>query len=235
MPVYLLQSDLYFPDPNEAVDGLLAVGGDLSPDRLLLAYEIGIFPWYSPTDPILWWSPDPRCVVFTDRVKVSKSMRNIINRGMYKVTFDLAFEQVMKGCQKARRSESGTWITQEFIDSYSLLHRLGVAHSVEVWKGKELVGGLYGVSLGRMFCGESMFSNESNTSKLALITLAGELKNRGFELIDCQIYNDHLGSMGAVEIPRTDFLHKLQHALTFDSFRGSWSSWLESSAESNHD
>jgi leucyl/phenylalanyl-tRNA---protein transferase len=235
MPVYFLNNELYFPDPDDASDGLLAIGGDLSPARLLLAYEMGIFPWYSPPDPILWWSPDPRCVIFTNQVKVSKSMRNVLNQNRYRITYDNAFEDVMRGCQTVEREEKGTWITEEFIESYSILHQLGVAHSVEVWNGNQLVGGLYGVSLGRMFCGESMFARESNASKVALITLCQELHTRGFEIVDCQIYNDHLGTLGAVEIPRADFKEILKNSLNFDSIRGSWSSWTNASNVTNHD
>lgn len=235
MAVYFLNNDLYFPDPEEASDGLLAVGGDLAPDRLLLAYEMGIFPWYSPPDPILWWSPDPRCVIFTDQVKVSKSMRNVLNQKKYRVTYDNAFEDVMRGCQTVEREDKGTWITEAFIDSYCILHQLGVAHSVEVWNDNQLVGGLYGVSLGRMFCGESMFARENNASKVALISICRELHARGFEIIDCQIYNDHLGSMGAVEIPRPQFMRILQNSLNFDSLRGSWSSWSDAPPVNNHD
>lgn len=162
-------------------------------------------------------------------------MRNVLNQNRYRITYDNAFEDVMRGCQTVEREEKGTWITEEFIESYSILHQLGVAHSVEVWNGNQLVGGLYGVSLGRMFCGESMFARESNASKVALITLSQELHSRGFEIIDCQIYNDHLGTLGAVEIPRVDFKEILKNSLNFDSIRGSWSSWTNASNVTNHD
>lgn len=227
MPVFLLNEDLVFPDPEAAnPDGLLAIGGDLRPDRLLLAYEMGIFPWYSPPDPVLWWCPDPRCVLYCKQLKVSKSMRNVLNQGMFTVTFDEAFKEVMLGCKNAQRpGQDGTWITQEVIDSYSYLHRLGVAHSVEVWHEGRLVGGLYGVSLGRMFFGESMFSEMSNASKVGFIHLVRSLDAMDFELIDCQIYNDHLGSLGAELIPRRQFLDTLAAALNTDTLRGNWSNY----------
>lgn len=224
MPVFLLNDDLVFPDPEAANDdGLLAIGGDLRPDRLLLAYEMGLFPWFSPPDPVLWWCPDPRCVLFLDELKVSKSMRNVLNRGLFSITFDEAFLEVMDGCRSVgRKGQQGTWITQEVMKSYNYLHRLGVAHSVEAWEDGKLVGGLYGVSLGRMFFGESMFSKVSNASKAAFIHLVGFLKTRGFTMIDCQIYNDHLGSLGARHIPRRQFLDTLAEALTYDTLQGNW-------------
>jgi len=223
MSVYLLSDELLFPDPQFArEDGLIAFGGDLTPSRLLLAYELGIFPWYSEPDPILWWSPDPRCVLFPDELKVSKSMRNVINQKRYSITFDQDFRGVMEKCQNATRDGEGTWITQEVISGYVALHELGVGHSVEVWEGDELVGGLYGLSLGRMFFGESMFSERSNTSKLALIYLMNKLKDWDFDLIDCQIYNEHLGSLGAREISRDTFLEKLENSLKFETRKGSW-------------
>lgn len=224
MAVYMLNSELVFPDPQKAnPDGLLAVGGDLTPTRLLLAYESGIFPWFSPPDPLLWWSPDPRCVIFTDKVKVSKSMRNVLNRNEFEITYDQDFLGVMSGCRSVERpGQDGTWITSEILEAYSNLHDLGMAHSVEAWYNGELVGGLYGVSIGKMFCGESMFANRSNASKVALIHLCRRLSSWGFELIDCQIYNDHLGSMGAEHISRAEFLKKLDLALEKDSIIGNW-------------
>lgn len=224
MPVFLLNEDLVFPNPEEAnADGLLAIGGNLRPDRLLLAYEMGIFPWFSPPDPVLWWCPDPRCVLYCNELKVSKSMRNVLNRGTFIVTFDEAFKRVMEGCRDAERAgQSGTWITDEVIASYTYLHRLGVAHSVEVWQAGELVGGLYGISLGRLFFGESMFANVSNASKVGFIYLVHRLKELGFPLIDCQIYNDHLGSLGARMISRATFLDTLASSLEHDTLRGNW-------------
>lgn len=228
MPLFLLSEDLYFPDPSDSLpDGLLALGGELSADRLLLGYEKGIFPWYNPEDPILWWSPDPRCFLFHADLKISKSMRNIRNRKQFKVTFDWAFDQVIRACSVApRRDQDGTWITNDIIEAYTSLHDLGVAHSVEVWEGEELVGGLYGVSLGNMFFGESMFSNKSNTSKLAFITLSEALHQKGFSGIDCQIMNDHLASMGATDIPRNQFLSLLNESLEQPTLKGSWSDLL---------
>lgn len=224
MPLFLINEQLAFPDPDQATEeGLLAVGGDLSPKRLLLAYSMGIFPWFSPPDPILWWSPDPRCVLLTNEVRISKSMRNVINQQKYRVTFDTAFLEVMAGCQNVQRpGQQGTWITSEVINSYFKLHEMGYAHSVEVWEETTLVGGLYGVSLGNMFFGESMFTRKSNTSKLALIQLCHSLKKEGFEIIDCQIYNDHLGRMGATHIPRTAFLSRLSEGLNRSTLQGYW-------------
>lgn len=203
-------------------EGLLALGGDLSPDRLLLAYEMGIFPWFSPGDPIMWWSPDPRCVLFPDELKVSKSMRNILNRNMFDITYDQAFDEVVEACSKAKRKEDGTWIGDEIRIAYSNLHALGMAHSVEVWQQGELVGGLYGVAIGSVFFGESMFSKANNASKAGLIHLLKD-QNFKFDLVDCQIYNDHLSSLGAVEIPRVDFLRRLSDGLQSETPKGDWS------------
>lgn len=224
MPLFMINERLAFPDPEQASDeGLLAVGGDLSPKRLLLAYGMGIFPWFSPPDPILWWSPDPRCVLFTDEVKISKSMRNVMNQEKFTVTFDTAFLEVMDGCRSVQRpGQHGTWITSEVINSYFRLHEMGYAHSVEVWEGEELAGGLYGVSLGDMFFGESMFTRKSNASKLALIHLCKTLRRQGFEIVDCQIYNDHLGRMGATHIPRSEFLSRLHEGLNRATLKGHW-------------
>lgn len=223
MPVFLLDSDLFFPDPEEASsEGLLAVGGDLSEDRLLLAYESGIFPWYSQDDPVLWWSPDPRCVLKIENLKISKSMRNIINRGIFRCTFDNEFSTVMDRCGSVRAEGEGTWITGEMLEAYNKLHDLGIAHSVEVWHNDKLVGGLYGLSLGNMFFGESMFSQMSNSSKYALICLCNALKSKGFEYIDCQIYNSHLGSLGAENMKRKDFLKLLKESMKHETLRGSW-------------
>ena len=227
MPVYLLNDDLFFPDPNDpGQDGLLAVGGDLRPERLLLAYEMGVFPWYNPQDPILWWSPDPRCLLQINELKISKSMRNVLNQKKFFCTLDTAFDDVLHQCRFAKRKEDGTWITDEMAKAYGELHRLGVAHSVEVWQDDKLVGGLYGLSLGNMFFGESMFSLASNASKVALIKLAELLKKKDFEWIDCQIYNDHLGSLGAKEVPRKTFLNLLEESMKRESHIGSWSDWI---------
>lgn len=227
MPVYLLNDDLVFPSPTEAnEDGLLAIGGDLSVDRLLLAYEIGLFPWYNPTDPILWWSPDPRCILYIKDLKISKSMRNVLNQKRFNVSYDTAFKDVIAACSKAPRKDAGTWISEDIMKAYIDLHQLGMAHSVEVWEGEKLVGGLYGVSLGSAFFGESMFSAKSNTSKLGFIYFARALKQWGFEWIDCQIMNPHLRSLGATDVPRAEFLKLLQSALEHNTRKGLWTELL---------
>ncbi|HEX9059417.1 MAG TPA: leucyl/phenylalanyl-tRNA--protein transferase [Clostridia bacterium] len=209
MPVFMLNKNLVFPDPELAEeDGLIAIGGDLSIDRLLAAYANGIFPWYMKGEPILWWSPDPRCILFPENIHVSRSMKKFLKKNLYKVTYDKSFDEVIGMCRSLRENE--TWITNEMTDAYIGLHRAGFAHSVEVWYEEKLVGGLYGVSLGTAFFGESMFSAMENASKVALISLSSRLKAAGFKFIDCQVYNGHLESMGAVNIPRIDFL-KLLH------------------------
>jgi leucyl/phenylalanyl-tRNA---protein transferase len=210
--VYLTK-ELFFPPISQTTpQGILAAGGDLSPERLLLAYENGIFPWYEDSDPILWWCPEQRMVLFFDELKISHSMRNIINQKTFYVTFNQSFRDVMINCQKAKREgQYGTWITDEMIDSYNELFEMKKAISVEVWQNKELVGGLYGVDLGHVFCGESMFSSVSNASKMAFISLVKYLKERNYKLLDCQIYNDHLDSLGCREIPRTEFMTILKN------------------------
>lgn len=211
--MYILSKELVFPAPEKATnEGLLAIGGDLSVKRLLLAYSSGIFPWYSKDEPILWWSPDPRMVLFPEDLKVSKSMKQLFKRNVYKVTFNTAFDEVIKNCATiVREGQDDTWITDEMIASYKELHQLGIAMSVEVWKGLELVGGLYGVNLQekKVFCGESMFSKESNASKYGFITLVNYLQQENYKLIDCQVYTDHLSSLGAKEIAREAFLSYL--------------------------
>jgi leucyl/phenylalanyl-tRNA---protein transferase len=206
--MYFITKELYFPPVEEtSPEGVIAVGGDLSPERLLLAYSSGIFPWFDDADPILWWCPPERMVLLPEEFKVSKSMRNIINRGIYKVSFNKAFREVMVNCQQVYRpDEYGTWITDEMIDAYTKLHEIGKAMSVEVWFEDKLVGGLYGVDMKPVFCGESMFALMSNASKIAFIALVDYLKNNNYRLLDCQIYNDHLASLGCFEIPREDFL-----------------------------
>ena len=206
--MYFLTRELYFPSVNHASpDGLLAVGGDLSPERLMLAYRNGIFPWFEDDEPILWWSPPQRMVLFFDELKISKSMRNILNRGIFKVTFNTAFREVITSCRKVKRvGQEGTWITNEMVEAYCRLHELGIARSFEVWQDDKLVGGLYGVDLGHVFCGESMFSLLPNASKVAFIALAGQQQKENYKLLDCQVHNDHLESLGAREIPRADFL-----------------------------
>lgn len=197
-----------FPSPNFALDepnGLLAAGGDLSPERILAAYHQGIFPWFNPNDPILWWSPSPRTVVFPKKLHVSKSLRKILRKNIYRVTFDNCFTQVMQACAAPRSYANGTWISENIIAGYSALHERGFAHSVEVWRDDELVGGLYGIALGKIFFGESMFSRADNASKVGFACLVRQLIEWDFQLIDCQVANDHLFSLGAVEIPREEF------------------------------
>jgi len=197
-----------FPDVSHALtepDGLLAIGGELNPDRLLDAYKKGIFPWYSEGQPIMWWSPDPRCVLFPDDLKISKSLRKSLRKTGYRVTFDQAFLDVVKSCAEPRLGSSDTWITSAIIINYQLLHESGHAHSVECWYRGTLVGGLYGISIGKIFFGESMFSHRTDTSKICFAHLVQLLKERGVELIDCQVYSEHLASLGARLIPRDEF------------------------------
>jgi len=210
--MYLLSKDLVFPSVYLAnKDGLLAVGGDLSAERLLLAYKNGIFPWYSEGEPIIWYSPDPRMVLFPKNLKISKSMKQIVRKNQFRVTFDQNFSEVIANCKNSyREGQGGTWITDEMEQAYINLHNLGVAKSVEVWEGNELVGGLYGIDLGHIFCGESMFSKVSNASKFAFIHLVQELEKELYALIDCQVYNAHLDSLGAEEISRSEFLTYLK-------------------------
>lgn len=202
-----------FPPVARALDapnGLLAAGGDLSAERLLEAYRSGIFPWFSPGDPILWWSPDPRMVLFPQEFKLSASLKKTLKRACFKVTADQAFEQVVRACAAPRAGASGTWIVEEMIAAYCELHRLGHAHSVEVWMENELVGGLYGVAIGKMFYGESMFSKRTDGSKIAFAHMARQLERWGFGMIDCQMYTPHLASLGAREISRAEFISRLQ-------------------------
>jgi leucyl/phenylalanyl-tRNA--protein transferase len=202
-----------FPDPSEAdLDGLLAIGGDLSPERLLVAYSAGIFPWYENDQPILWWSPNPRMVLYPEKLKVSKSLQKIVKRETFKVTFNTAFLEVIKNCATINREgQDGTWITSEMQKAYVDLHLQGHAFSVEVWRENELVGGLYGIDLPakKIFCGESMFSLESNASKVGFFYLVLEMKKRGYKVIDCQLHTAHLESLGAEEISRDYFLKLL--------------------------
>ena len=206
--MYRLTDALLFPSPEQAsAEGIVAVGGDLQPERVMLAYRKGIFPWFESDDFLLWWSPDPRMVLFPDRLKVSKSMRTVLRKKQFEVTFNKAFDQVVEACAKVKRfGQNGTWITPGLMEVYSTLHTQGHAHSVEVWEEGSLVGGLYGIDLGTVFCGESMFSKSSNASKVALIYLVKELKKNKYELIDCQVPTQHLASMGAELISRTEFL-----------------------------
>lgn len=210
--MYFLTRELYFPNVESASpEGLVAIGGDLTPERLLLAYRNGIFPWFEDDEPILWWSPPERMVLFPDELKVSKSMRNILNRDMFTVTCNKAFRDVILACRNIEREgQDGTWITHEMVEAYCRLNDLGIARSYEVWHDNKLVGGLYGVDLGNIFCGESMFSYMPNASKVAFITLSRQLQREGYKLMDCQVYNPHLASLGAREIPRQEFVRYLK-------------------------
>ncbi|MEM9889212.1 MAG: leucyl/phenylalanyl-tRNA--protein transferase [Bacteroidota bacterium] len=226
MPVFWLpDNSLSFPNPALAnKDGILAIGGDLSPERLLKAYELGVFPWFNPEDPIIWWSPDPRFVLFPDELKIAKSMRPYFNKKRFQLTADQRFEEVMRQCQQAKRKgqSGGTWITEEMIEGYVELHKQGFAHSVEVWQEGELVGGLYGIDLGKCFFGESMFAKVSNASKFGFIALVKELKAREYLLIDCQQPTRHLKSLGARAIRRNDFLDILELNQKNDRVAESW-------------
>lgn len=223
MPVYRLPDQPVFPPVERAVkSGLLAVGGDLSPERLLAAYREGIFPWYSKGEPLLWWSPNPRFVLFPQELRVSRSMRQFLRKQLFRITFDQAFRGVIAACRKPRPGQDDTWITQEMQEAYTALHDLGYAHSVEVWQDESLVGGLYGVSIGRTFFGESMFSTEANASKAALITLVSGRADLDFNLIDCQVETPHLGSLGARLIPRRECRTLLKKSLRYETFRGNW-------------
>lgn len=224
MPVYVLDSDLNFPPVfNAEPDGLLAVGGDLSPQRLLLAYQNGIFPWYSDNDPILWWSPDPRLVLYPDELKISRSMRPVFNQKKFRFTLDTDFPAVIGACQEMdREGQNGTWITEEMREAYETLHALGFAHSVEVWQDDGLVAGVYGISMGTCFFGESMFTTVSNASKAGFIHLVLGLRKLGFGLIDCQVKTKHLVSLGAREIPRRKFIQHLRADDLTATLRGPW-------------
>lgn len=215
MALFVLDKEIVFPPVHLAEpDGLLAVGGDLSVNRLLLAYQSGIFPWYE-GDHILWWCPDPRFILTPGHLKVSKSMRQLLNRKAFRFTINQAFEAVINSCKSIeRRGQNGTWITESMKAAYIRLHKLGYAHSAEVWHNNELVGGLYGVRLGNVFFGESMFSKMSNASKFAFICFVWELQADGVELIDCQVYTEHLESLGARMIPRTEFIQRLQFLIS---------------------
>lgn len=211
MPVYLLTDSLFFPSPHLAEkDGLLAIGGDLKVERLILAYTMGIFPWYSQNSPILWWSPDPRYVIFIDRFHIPKRLKRLYQKNLFSFTINKCFKKVIEQCAQVYTEKDGsTWITKEMIQAYYELHKKGFAHSIETWLNDRLVGGLYGVSIGKVFSGESMFSLVSNASKLALIHLYKYLKEKNYELIDCQIKSEHFKQFGAQSIPKTEFLKYL--------------------------
>ncbi|KJR40928.1 leucyl/phenylalanyl-tRNA--protein transferase [Candidatus Magnetoovum chiemensis] len=224
MAVFRLTEDIIFPSPHFANrDGLLAVGGDLSPKRLLAAYAMGIFPWYDKHSPILWWSPDPRLVIFPKDFKMSRSLKQTIKKDSFTVTMDQNFEQVIIACANTKRNDSdGTWITKEMTEAYISLHKLGCAHSIETWQDGKLVGGLYGIALGGAFFGESMFTLVSNASKVALAALIRQLIQWNFLIIDCQVRTNHLISLGAVEIKRSKFMQILNEALKMPSLKGIW-------------
>ncbi|WP_250658282.1 leucyl/phenylalanyl-tRNA--protein transferase [Alkalimarinus coralli] len=223
-----LTSSLEFPDPSTALtdpDGLLAAGGDLSPSRIIKAYKKGIFPWFSDDQPILWWSPNPRCVIFPKKVHISRSLRKKLNKQSFTVTFDKDFPAVIQCCSDSRSEEAGTWITEDMLEAYIALHQRGVAHSVEVWQEGQLIGGLYGLSIGRCFFGESMFSYATDASKIAFVYLCKQLDSWGYSIIDCQVQNPHLLTLGAETIQRTEFqtildnnvnAHPAQHKWAFD-------------------
>jgi len=224
MPIFRLVDEPIFPPPDYAdPSGLLAVGGDLSNERLLEAYRLGIFPWYSDDQPILWWSPDPRLVLDLKDFIISRSLRKTLKKGVFQVTFDHAFEQVIQACAVVpRAAQNGTWITEEMQEAYINLHGLGYAHSVESWFGGNLAGGLYGVSLGKCFFGESMFHLKTDASKVALATLVEKLKSWDFHFIDSQMTTEHMVRLGAKELPRRIFLKRLQSALRHPTRRGRW-------------
>ena len=208
-----LSNSIWFPNPQEAdKDGLLAIGGDLSVKRLMLAYRAGIFPWFEDYQPILWWSPDPRMVLFLDDFKVSKSLEKIIHKNKFTITYNACFSEVIRNCSQIKREgQQGTWITNQMQESYLQLHKIGLATSVEIWLDDELVGGLYGIDLidKKVFCGESMFSKVSDASKVGFYYLVAQLKAKNYQLIDCQMYTTHLERLGAKEIPRNEFLKYL--------------------------
>lgn len=223
MPVYYLGEEPVFPPAEYSdPDGILAVGGDLSPERLIEAYSRGIFPWYSSETPIIWWSPDPRFVIYPKDVRISKSMRQVLKRKIFEIKFDTSFREVITACSGKRKHEKGTWITSEMIEAYAVLHRMGIAHSIEAWHEGKLVGGLYGVSLGGMFFGESMFSRMSNASKAAFIVLADNLLRLGFDLIDSQVHTGHMESLGAFEMDREIFLKIVSESVEKESIIGNW-------------
>ncbi len=229
MPVWQLDEKLLFPDPQFAnEDGLLAIGGDLSIERLMLAYASGIFPWFIEEEEIYWFSPDPRCVLIPEELKVSKSMQKLIKKQTFSVRYDQQFIKVIKNCKTVKRKgQRETWIDKNFIAAYTNLFELGLAHSVEVYENENLVGGLYGVSLGSCFFGESMFSKVSNASKYGFIFLVNALKEKKFTLIDCQVYNDHLATLGAKKMERSIFLEMLEKGLLDETASGDWGLFLK--------
>jgi len=229
MHVYLLSDEIVFPSPQLAPkEGLLAVGGDLSRERLLLAYRMGIFPWFGEDEPILWWCPDPRLVLYPENLNISKSLKKVIKQGRFTVTMDQAFEQVIRACADIRvQNDEPTWIVDAIIEAYGDLHTSGVAHSVEAWVDGNLAGGLYGVALGKCFFGESMFTRVTNASKVAFVHLVDFLTAFAFKLIDCQVPTAHMVRFGARTIPRGLFLEQLNKALQAPTLEGAWSERFE--------
>jgi leucyl/phenylalanyl-tRNA--protein transferase len=224
--LFRIPEPLVFPDPTlSEPSGLLGVGGDLSAGRLLLAYRSGIFPWYSDGQPILWWSPDPRMVLHVDELEVPRSLAKRVRQGRYRITLDQAFGQVIRRCRSAPRpGQNGTWLTAEMVAGYEALHALGHAHSVEAWSPDgELVGGLYGVAVGKLYCGESMFADAPDASKVAFVHLVGQLRRWGYPLVDCQVYTEHLARFGAQEIPRVDYLKAIAALVDRPGRVGPWS------------
>lgn len=220
-----LNADDPFPPVERALtrpNGLLAAGGDLSPARLLAAYRRGIFPWFNPGEPILWWSPDPRMVLFPEELRVTRSLKKRLRNTDYEVSFDTCFEEVMRACAAPRRGQRGSWITAQMVAAYTRLHALGHAHSVETWMDGQLAGGLYGVAIGRVFFGESMFTRRTDASKIALVWLVGQLRRWGYGLIDCQMSTAHLASLGAREIPRGEFVNRVETLTTLPGRSGPW-------------
>lgn len=223
MPVYRLVDDIVFPPPEHAEHGLLAVGGDLRPERLVAAYQQGIFPWYSEGEPIWWHSPDPRFVLDPAAIEVPRSLRKVMNKRPFEIRFDTAFGEVMRRCgQKKRPGQRGTWITRDMLAAYTRLHELGLAHSAEAWQGNKLVGGLYGVSLGDMYFGESMFTDVDDASKVAFVTLVDWMRRAGIQLIDSQVHTDHLARFGAVNWPRASYLARLRELVNRPTRAGKW-------------
>jgi leucyl/phenylalanyl-tRNA--protein transferase len=229
MPVYMLTDELRFPPPEGASpEGVVAIGGDASPERLVLSYSLGIFPWPHRELPLLWFSPDPRFVLTFDHVHIGRSLRKRIRAEPFEVRADTDFEGVMQGCARSPRpGQDGTWITPELRTGFEALHRRGVAHSIETFCDGQLVGGLYGIAIGRAFCGESMFARAEDASKVAMVTLLGNLRRWGYHFVDCQVYTDHLARFGAREWPRPRFLQALQRALSEPTQHGPWSLALD--------
>ena len=220
-----LGDDTPFPPVSKALkspNGLLCAGGDLSPERLIDAYSHGIFPWFSDGDPILWWSPDPRMVLYPDELRVSRSLRKTVAKGAYETRYDTAFRDVMEACAAPRDGQGGTWILPEMVEAYTRLHEMGFAHSVESWQDGELVGGLYGIAMGKVFFGESMFSRAPDASKVALVHLADRLRRADFAVIDCQQATAHLASLGAREIPRKEFATRVQESIQYPPIGTRW-------------